>query len=131
MQPNSSFLIVRGPDNKDLQFESTKNPIDPVEIGIVKGKKTGKGHKVELINNGDPDVVAEWREVQQEPEPSVGAGFVEYWVGAQSWLTYRISQRGNVGGGSTAYTYTLGLAQYVPEGFTVQTAHWYYHSTRS
>ena len=23
------------------------------------------------------------------------------------WLTYRISQRGNVGGGSTAYTYTL------------------------
>ena len=119
---NSSFLIVRGPDNKDLQFESTKNPIDPVEIGIVKGKKTGKGHKVELINNGDPDVVAEWREVQQEPEPDVGAGFVEYWVGAQSWPTYRISQRGQVGGGSTAYTYTLGLAQYVPEGFTVQTA---------
>ena len=119
---NSSFLIVRGPDNSDLQFESTKNPIDPVEIGIVKGKKTGKGHKVKLINNGDPDKVAEWREVQQEPEPAVGAGFVEYWVGAPSWPTYRVSQRGNVGGGSTAYTYTLAAAQYVPEGFTVQTA---------
>lgn len=119
---NSSFLIVRGPDNADLQFESTKNPIDPVEIGIVKGKKTGKGHKVELINNGDPDRVAEWREVQQEPEPAVGAGYVEYWVGAASWPTYQTSQRTPVGGGSTAYTYSLSAIQYAPEGFTVQTA---------
>ena len=81
----SSFLVVRGPDNSDLVFDSTKNPIDPVEIGMLNEYKVGRGHKLELINNKDPDVVAQWHEVQQDPEPAVGAGFAEYWVGDLSW----------------------------------------------
>ena len=38
-------------------------------------------------NNGDPEGVRTWREVQQEPEPDVGSSFEEYWVGAESWLS--------------------------------------------
>jgi hypothetical protein len=83
----SSFLIVRPPDAGDLDFEVTKNPIDPVEIGIVKGKKTGKGHRVQLINNGDPDVVKNWHSVREDPEPPVGAGYEEYWTGNFAWPT--------------------------------------------
>ena len=81
----SSFLVVRGPDNEDLEFDATKNPIDPVEIGMLDEQKIGRGHKLELINNKDPDIVAQWHEVQQDPEPAVGAGFAEYWVGDLSW----------------------------------------------
>ena len=81
----SSFLVVRGPDNSDLVFDSTKNPIDPVEIGMLDEYKVGRGHKLELINNKDPDIVAQWHEVQQDPEPLVGAGFAEYWVGDLNW----------------------------------------------
>ena len=81
----SSFLVVRGPDNSDLVFDSTKNPIDPVEIGMLNEYKVGRGHKLELINNKDPDIVAQWHEVQQDPEPLVGAGFAEYWVGDLNW----------------------------------------------
>ena len=81
----SSFLGVRGPDNEDLEFDATKNPIDPVEIGMLNEQRVGRGHKLELINNKDPDIVAQWHEVQQDPEPAVGAGFAEYWVGDLSW----------------------------------------------
>ena len=81
----SSFLVVRGPDNEDLEFDATKNPIDPVEIGMLNEQRVGRGHKLELINNKDPDIVAQWHEVQQDPEPAVGAGFAEYWVGDLSW----------------------------------------------
>ena len=81
----SSFLVVRGPDNEDLEFDATKNPIYPVEIGMLNEQRVGRGHKLELINNKDPDIVAQWHEVQQDPEPAVGAGFAEYWVGDLSW----------------------------------------------
>ena len=37
-----------------IDFESSKNPIDPVEIACAKGAQIGKGHKLVLINNGDP-----------------------------------------------------------------------------
>ena len=115
----SSFLIVRGPDNKDLQFETTKNPIDPVEIGIAEGNKIGKGHKIDLINNGDPKIVAKWHEVQNDPEPSVGAGFAEYWVGAQSWPTYQSVTRSGAGSTADPFQYGYSTAQYAPEGFTI------------
>ena len=82
---NSSFLIVRPPDVGGIEFDEAKNPIDPVEIGIAEGKKVGKGNKVELVNNGDPKIVASWHEVRDEDEPKVGAGFVEYWEGNDQW----------------------------------------------
>ena len=91
---NSSFLIVRPPDVGGIEFEETKNPIDPVEIGIAEGNRVGKGNKVELVNNGDPKIVASWHEVRDEPEPAVGAGFVEYWVGDDQWPTLTTNDGG-------------------------------------
>ena len=69
---NSSFLVVRPGNTDDLVFESTKNPIDPIEIGIAQNVNIGKGHKLDLINNGDPNITAQWREVRQEPGSKVG-----------------------------------------------------------
>lgn len=115
----SSFLIVRGPSNADLSFEITKNPIDPVEIGIAEGNKIGKGHKVDLINNGDPKIVAKWHEVRNDPQPAVGAGYNEYWVGASSWPTYQSVSRSGAGTTASPFTYSYATAQYAPEGFTI------------
>ena len=83
-----SFLVVRGPDNADFIFDSTKNPIDPVSIGIAKGGDIGKGHRLELINNGITTTSANWREVRQEPEPPVGNGRADYYLGHAKWPTY-------------------------------------------
>ena len=109
---HSSFLVIRPPDTTDVVFEATKNPIDPIEIGIVKqGNKTGRGHKIELINNKDPDVVRQWSEVRQEPEPAVGAGKAEYYIGAFSWPTLTTCvDEGNC------------TTSYAPEGTTVSIA---------
>jgi len=85
---SSSFLVVRPGDTSNIDFESSKNPIDPVEIACAKGAQIGKGHKLVLINNGDPDIVANWSEIKQEPEPAVGNGRVEYWIGTTNWPVY-------------------------------------------
>jgi len=84
----SSFLVVRPGDTSDIDFESSKNPIDPVEIACAKGAQIGKGHRLVLINNGDPDIVANWSEIKDEPEPAVGNGRVEYWIGTTNWPVY-------------------------------------------
>tara|TARA_B100001142_G_scaffold323393_1_gene373389 strand:+ start:6409 stop:8013 length:1605 start_codon:yes stop_codon:yes gene_type:complete len=112
----TSFIVVRGPTNQDLQFEATKNPIDPVEIGIAEGKGIGRGHKIDLINNGDPKEIKEWHEVRGDDEPAVGAGFAEYWVGASSWPTLRRVTRGGAGTQQSPYTYGYNADVYVPEG---------------
>ena len=83
----SAFLVIRPGDITNIDFESAKNPIDPVEIGIAQGANIGKGHKLELTNNGDPNIVAKWREILDEPEPLVGAGRVEYYKGTFQWPT--------------------------------------------
>ncbi|MAA58483.1 MAG: hypothetical protein CL855_08510 [Cryomorphaceae bacterium] len=120
---HASFLVVRGPDNRDLVFESTKNPIDPVEIGIADGSGIGKGHKIDLINNGDPKQTKKWHEVREEEEPPVGAGFAEYWVGASSWPTLQDVDRDGDGGdpasGGIPYTYSYATATYAVEGQTL------------
>ena len=83
----SAFLVIRPGDITNIDFESAKNPIDPVEIGIAQGANIGKGHRLELTNNGDPNIVAKWREILDEPEPLVGAGRVEYYKGTFQWPT--------------------------------------------
>ena len=98
---NSSFIVVRPGNLEDIEFESSKNPVDPVEIGIARGANIGKGHKLELTNNGDPDIVAKWREILDQPEPLVGAGRVEYYVGTTQWPT--ISIRGADGDVTTTH----------------------------
>lgn len=105
---NSSFTFIRN-EGGDIEFDSAANPIDPVKIGTIQGKKDyGKGHKLLRQNNGDPEKTKTWREVQQEPEPDVGSSFEEYWVGAESWPQWQPSDG-----------QTRGPAVYVDEGFTV------------
>ena len=106
---SSTFLVIRPPDTGDITFESSKNPIDPVEIGIAKGAQIGKGHKLVLTNNGDPDIVAQWSEAKEEPEPKVGAGRIEYWVGTTNWPVYYPF---NSGGGAVDPVYA-------PEGYKI------------
>jgi len=114
---HSSFLVVRPPDTTDIVFEATKNPIDPIEIGIVKeGSKAGRGHKVDLINNKQPDVVRRWHEVRQEPEPDVGAGKAEYYIGAFSWPTLETTTVSGYAGSTPIYS---SFTSYAPEGTTV------------
>ena len=113
---SSSFIIIRPGDLSDVEFESTKNPIDPVQIGIARGGEVGKGHRLELTNNGDPDIVAQWREIIEDPEPAVGAGRVEYYVGTTSWPT--ISVRDADGDVTTTHA-TLGQRVIVGVGATV------------
>ena len=112
---NSSFIVIRQ-NAEDIVFDSSKNPIDPVEIGIAQGANIGRGHKLELINNGDPNIVANWHEVRDDPEPAVGAGRVEYYVGTTSWPT--ISVR-NADGDVTTTHATLGQRVIVGVGATV------------
>jgi hypothetical protein len=104
----SSFTFVRNTGG-DVDFDAASNPIDPVKIGTIQGSGDyGKGHKLERHNNGYPEGTQTWREVQQEPEPNVGSGFEEYWVGALSWPQWAQSN------GTTR-----GPAVYVTEGFTI------------
>ena len=101
----SAFLVIRPGDITNIDFESAKNPIDPVEIGIAQGANIGKGHRLELTNNGDPNIVAKWREILDEPEPLVGAGRVEYYQGTFQWPT--ITTRNADGDVNTTHA-TLG-----------------------
>ena len=112
---NSSFIVIRQ-DAADIVFDSSKNPIDPVEIGIAQGNNIGRGHKLELINNGDPNIIANWHEVRNDPEPLVGAGRVEYYVGTTQWPT--ISRRDADGDVTTTHA-TLGQRIIVGVGATV------------
>ena len=113
---SSSFIIIRPGDLTDIEFESTKNPVDPVEIGIARGANIGKGHRLELINNGDPDITAQWREIIEDPEPAVGAGRVEYYIGTTQWPT--ISRRDSDGDVVTTHA-TLGQRVIVGVGATI------------
>ena len=112
---NSSFIVIRQ-NAEDIVFDSSKNPIDPVEIGIAQGANIGRGHKLELINNGDPNIVANWHEVRDDPEPAVGAGRVEYYIGTTSWPT--ISVRDADGDVTTTHA-TLGQRVIVGVGATI------------
>ena len=115
---SSSFLVVRPGDTSDIDFESSKNPIDPVEIAIAKGAQIGRGHRLLLINNGDPDIVANWSEIKEEPEPAVGNGRAEYWVGTTNWPQY--TEYDADGDGDPVYA-PLGTRVIVAVGGTANT----------
>ena len=114
----SSFIVIRQ-DTSDIIFDSSKNPIDPVEIGIAEGRNIGKGHKLELTNIGDPKIIAQWKEVQEEPEPLVGAGRVEYYVGNFQWPT--ITTRNSDGDVSSTHA-VIGQRVIVGSGASVGTS---------
>lgn len=110
---NERFIAIRSNSSIDEVFDYTTNGSDPVEIGLIKNNsKTGYGHSLQIINNGAPDIVAQWREII-DPEPAVGAGFAPYYVGAASWPVVRIGNR-TLPGGPIFYT-----ESYAVEGQTV------------
>ena len=115
----SSFLVIRPGDISDIEFDSSKNPIDPVEIGIAEGGNIGKGHQLDLINNGDPKITTQWSEITSEPEPAVGAGRVEYYIGDFSWPTIQV--RGGDGDVTTTHA-TLGQRVIISVGSTTGAA---------
>ncbi len=116
---SSSFLVIRPGDITDIEFDSSKNPIDPVEIGIAEGGNVGKGHKLDLINNGDPKITTQWSEITDEPEPAVGAGRVEYYIGDLQWPTIQV--RGGDGDVTTTHA-SLGQRVIISVGSTTGAA---------
>ena len=116
---SSSFLVIRPGDISDIEFDSSKNPIDPVEIGIAEGANVGKGHQLSLINNGDPKITTQWSEITDEPEPPVGAGRVEYYIGDFQWPTIQV--RGGDGDVTTTHA-SLGQRVIISVGSTTGAA---------
>lgn len=81
---DDNFFVIRS-TGSDENFDPTTNGENPVEVGLVKNEnKSGYGHSIVLINNGDPDVTKAYTEYVQS-EPSVGAGYTFYYIGNTSW----------------------------------------------
>ena len=112
---NIRFVVIRPDADIDQNFNFDLNGSSPVEIGLLKDQtKTGYGHTLQLINNGAPDTVAQWKDVI-DPEPAVGAGFAPYYEGALSWPGQNVPVYGGIGGTSiVGYAFT-----YRPEGYQV------------
>ena len=75
----------------------------------------GKGHQLSLINNGDPKITTQWSEITDEPEPPVGAGRVEYYIGDFQWPTIQV--RGGDGDVTTTHA-SLGQRVIISVGST-------------
>ena len=72
-----------------------------------------------MINNGDPKITTQWSEITSEPEPAVGAGRVEYYIGDFSWPTIQV--RGGDGDVTTTHA-TLGQRVIISVGSTTGAA---------
>ena len=98
---NEQFHAIRQAASPDEDFDVDKNPIDPINIGIVNpytgsGDQPGVGHKSEITNNKSPVGPHSWREVLQHPEPSAGAGQIITNEGTTNWpVTFNTSGNGD------------------------------------
>jgi len=112
---NISFVVIRPDADIDQNFNFNLNGSSPVEIGLLKDEsKVGYGHTLQIINNGDPDIIAQWKDVI-DPEPAVGAGYAPYYEGALSWPGQNVPVYGGIGGTSiVGYSFT-----YRSEGYQV------------
>lgn len=110
---DDNFFVIRQ-TGSDENFDPATSGENPVEVGLIKNSsKTGYGHKLNLINNGNPDVTKTYIE-QVDPEPSVGAGFASYYEGTEQWPGVRTPILGGPGGTTViGYTFT-----YASEGQT-------------
>lgn len=95
---NSLFTILRQGDI-DTNFDYTQSPLEPLNIGIINSSNIGVGHSSSLDFSGNPNQTVSWRpsssyfdsstNSQVNPEPSVGGGRAEYYIGTLSWPTIR------------------------------------------
>jgi hypothetical protein len=112
---NISFVVIRPDADIDQNFNFNLNGSSPVEIGLLKDEsKVGYGHTLQIINNGAPDIITQWKDVI-DPEPAVGAGYAPYYEGALSWPGQNVPVYGGIGGTSiVGYSFT-----YRSEGYQV------------
>lgn len=112
---DDNFFVLRQTGSAE-SFDPTTNGENPVEVGLIKDEnKTGYGHIISLINNGNPDVTKTYTE-EVDPEPSVGAGFASYYEGNESWPGVLTPTLSGVPPVVTGYTFS-----YATEGQTLTT----------
>jgi hypothetical protein len=113
------LIVIRPDEDVTNNFNPNLNGTNPVEISLLKNSnKLGYGHTLQIINNGSPDITAQWRDVI-DPEPAVGAGFAPYYVGAASWPCQLIPVYSYGGIGGTIRSIVGYTTVYRPEGYTV------------
>lgn len=86
---NQFFSAIRKTTDIDSDFDFTKNPVDPITIGIIDTTNFGSGHQSLVVNNGYPNITTQWSEIKEDSEPSVGGGAAVYYSGNTQWPTYR------------------------------------------
>lgn len=111
------LLVIRPDEDVEQNFNPSLNGSSPVEISLLKNEnKLGYGHTLKIINNGDPDITTQWRDVI-DPEPAVGAGFAGYYVGAASWPVQLVPIYSFSGLGGTVRSIVGYTTVYRPEGY--------------
>lgn len=113
------FSVIRLDEDVEQSFNPELNGYSPVEISLLKDNtRLGYGHTLQIINNGAPDITAQWKDVI-DPEPAVGAGYAPYYVGAASWPVQLVPNYAYSGVGNTIRTIVGYTTVYRPEGYTV------------
>lgn len=83
----------------DVEFDYRQNPSEPLSIGIINQSSLGFGHSVFLDVSGNQSNVQNWSPSSSyidssnnivNPEPLVGAGKAEYYIGTYQWPTLTI-----------------------------------------
>ena len=117
----NAYLNVLRLGDVDFEFDYTQNPSEPLSIGIIDSSTVGIGHSLIYDFSGNPSGTQSWRPSTSyvdpstnqvvNPEPSVGSGRAEYYVGTLQWPVITTSE---VVGFTTVF-YDV----YAPEGTTV------------
>lgn len=118
---NSVFSIIRQGDI-DTNFDYTQSPLEPLNIGTINSSSVGVGHSISLDVSGNPNQSSTWspsssyydtfNQVQVNPEPLIGGGRAEYYVGNLSWPVLNKFSTGLFG-------FEFLTSNIAPEGTTV------------
>lgn len=91
------YLSVFRLGDIDVEFDYRQNPSEPLSIGIVNQSTLGVGHSVFLDISGNPSPTQNWSPSSSyidpstnqvvNPEPLVGGGKAEYYIGTYQWPT--------------------------------------------
>jgi hypothetical protein len=91
---NNTFTVLRIGDI-DTNFDYLQNPLEPLNIGVINSSTVGIGHSIFLDISGNSSQTQTWSpsssyfdsstNTQINPEPLVGGGKVEYYIGTLLW----------------------------------------------
>lgn len=95
---NNIFTVIRLGDI-DTNFDYFQSPLEPLNIGIINSSTVGVAHSISLDVSGNPSSTQTWSpsssyfdssiNTQVNPEPLVGGGRAEYYIGNLSWPIIR------------------------------------------